>query len=60
MQRQVASSCLRNLIPLVCRNLIAILKQSFCYRYKKNLKHFYIIHPTFWTKVSNKNIVINC
>ncbi|XP_032681280.1 protein GDAP2 homolog isoform X2 [Odontomachus brunneus] len=21
------------------------------YKYKKNLKHFYIIHPTFWTKM---------
>jgi hypothetical protein len=21
------------------------------YRYKKNLKAFYIVHPTFWTKV---------
>jgi predicted tellurium resistance membrane protein TerC len=23
------------------------------YKHKKNLKGFYIIHPTFWTKVSN-------
>lgn len=22
------------------------------YKYKKNLKAFYVIHPTFWTKVS--------
>ncbi|KAG7213546.1 hypothetical protein KM043_002804 [Ampulex compressa] len=21
------------------------------YKYKKNLKHFYIVHPTFWTKM---------
>lgn len=23
------------------------------YKYKKNLKAFYIIHPTFWTKVND-------
>lgn len=28
-------------------------------RYKKNLKAFYIVHPTFWTKVSHWNIQ-NC
>lgn len=22
------------------------------YKYKKNLKAFYVVHPTFWTKVS--------
>lgn len=32
---------------------ILILKCFYC-RYKKNLKHFYIIHPTFWTKVNTK------
>jgi len=28
------------------------------YKHKKNLKGFYIIHPTFWTKVSNLMLTI--
>jgi hypothetical protein len=27
------------------------------YKYKKNLKAFYIVHPTFWTKVLNISIL---
>lgn len=29
------------------------------YKYKKNLKAFYIIHPTFWTKVRTLYAHIN-
>lgn len=28
-----------------------ILFSPFTFRYKKNLKAFYIVHPTFWTKM---------
>lgn len=34
---------------------LAWLKEVYSilpYKYKKNLKAFYIVHPTFWTKVS--------
>lgn len=27
------------------------------YKYKKNLKAFYIVHPTFWTKVMSSNMI---
>lgn len=38
------------IIPFATVVLLVFLS-LFRYRYKKNLKAFYIVHPTFWTKM---------
>lgn len=39
-----------HIIPFATVVLLVFLS-LFRYRYKKNLKAFYIVHPTFWTKM---------
>lgn len=39
----------KKLLKFLIRKLFLILLKF--YRYKKNLKAFYIVHPTFWTKM---------
>lgn len=38
------------IIPFATNVLLFFLSR-FRHRYKKNLKAFYIVHPTFWTKM---------